>query len=262
MGPKVRDGVEKMARTGFVAKGVVYLLLGLLAGRAAFGPKPVGSTETVLIEVLQAPFGRLLLAVLALGLAWYAVWRFIEALADANGKGTKPKGLVARGIYTVSGTIYAMLALDAVAILLQWDSDGGEIRSIAATLLRGPLSLVAGLGLLAYGLYQLWKGIVGKLSGQLKEGEARREAGPWVLVLSRIGLAGRGLLFMVLGYWLFTHPSQGPSMASSEGGASGALKLIARLPQGDAFLVAVAAALMAYGAYQLVHSRYRRINVP
>jgi hypothetical protein len=259
---KFRDGVELMARTGFVAKGVVYLLLGLLAGRAAFGPKPVGSTETVLIEVLQAPFGQLLLAVLALGLAWYAAWRFIEAGADANGKGTEPKGLVARGIYTVSGVIYATLALDAVAILLQWDNDTGQIRSIAATLLRGPLSLVAGLVLVVYGLYQLWKGIVGKLSGQLKEGEARREAGPWVLVLSRIGLAGRGLVFLFLGYWLFTHPSEGPSMASGEGGASGALRLIERLPQGDTFLAAAAGALMAYGAYQLVHSRYRRINVP
>lgn len=251
-----------MARTGFVAKGVVYLLLGLLAGRAAFGPKPVGSTETVLFEVLRAPFGRPLLAVLALGLAWYAAWRFIEAGADANGKGTEPKGLVARGMYSVSGVIYATLALDAAAILLQWDSDSDEIRSIAATLLRGPLSLVAGLGLLAYGLYQLWKGITGKLSTQLKEGEARREAGPWVLVLSRFGLAGRGLVFMVLGYWLFTHPSEGPSMASGDGGASGALKLLARLPQGDTFLIAAAGALMAYGAYQLVHSRYRRIKVP
>ncbi|HEX6322267.1 MAG TPA: DUF1206 domain-containing protein [Vicinamibacterales bacterium] len=262
MGRKMRDGVEMMARTGFVAKGIVYLLLGLLAGRAAFGPKPVGSTETVLIEVLQAPFGRLLLAVLALGLAWYAAWRFIEAGADANDKGTEPKGLAARGIYTVSGLIYATLALDAMAILLQWDNDSGQVRSFAATLLRGPLSLVAGLGVAAYGLYQVWKGIVGKLSGQLKEGKARREAGPWVIVLSRIGLAGRGLVFVTLGYWLFTHPSAGPSMASGDGGTSGALRLLSRLPQGDTFLVAAAGALMAYGAYQLVHSRYRRINVP
>jgi hypothetical protein len=259
---RFRDVVEAMARTGFVAKGVVYVLLGVLAARAAFGPTPVGSTETVMIQVLRAPFGRTLLTVLAIGLAWYAIWRFIEALADANGKGTEPKGLGARAIYMASGVIYATLAADAAAILLQWQNDSGEIRSIAATLMRGPLSLVAGLVLVAYGLYQVWKGIVGKLSGQLKEGEARREAGPWVLMISRVGLAGRGLVFLFLGYWLLTHPASGPSMASGDGGASGALRLLARLPQGDAFLAAAAAALMAYGAYQFVQSRYRRIRVP
>ena len=259
---KMRESVEFLARTGFVAKGVVYLLLGFLGVRAAFGPASVGSTESALIGVLRAPFGRVMLAVLAIGLTWYAVWRFLEAFADANGKGTSPKGLAARAIYLASGGIYSALALDAFAILLNWDNDSGQVRSVAAALLAGPLAMLAGLALIVYGLYQCWKGVAGKLSGQLKEGEARREAGKWVLVISRVGLAGRGLVFLVLGYWLVTHPASGPSMASSAGGAAGSLRLLTRFPQGDTFLAAAAFALIAYGAYQLVHSRYRRINVP
>ena len=250
-----------MARTGFVAKGVVYLLLGLLGIRAAMGSGPAGSFDRVLIEILRAPFGRLLLTVMALGLAWYAAWRFIEAFGDANRKGTEPKGLAVRGIYLVSGCVYAALALDAAAILLHWDNDSGQVRSIFADLLTGPLAIAAGLGLVAYGLYQFWKGLSGSLSKQLNEGEARREAGPWVLAISRIGIAGRAAVFVSLGGWLATHPSVGPSMASGSG-AVGSLRLFSRFPQGELFMGAAAVALMAYGAYQLVHSRYRRINVP
>jgi len=258
----MRNGIELMARTGFVAKGVVYLLLGFLGAKAAFGSSEIASTDRALLGILQAPMGRIMLTVLAVGLAWYAIWRFIEAFADANRKGTEPKGLAARGIYTVSGVIYSALALDAVAILLRWDNDSGEVRSFAASMLQGPLALAAGLGLIVYGLYQLWKGVAGKLSKQLNEGEARREGGKWVIAISRVGLAGRGLVFMVLGYWLTTHPASGPSMASSSGGAAGSLRIVSRLPEGDTFLAFAAIGLMAYGAYQLVHSRYRRINVP
>ena len=258
----VRNGIELMARSGFVAKGIVYLLVGLLGVRAAYGSSDVGSTHTVLLGILRAPFGGFLLTVLALGLAWYAAWRFIEAFADANRKGTKPKGLAARAIYLASGGIYGMLAVDAVAILLEWDNDSGEIRSVLATILVGPLAVFFGILLLVYGVYQIWKGVGGTLSRQLNQGEARREAGKWVIALSRIGLAGRGMVFTVLGYWLLMHPAAVPGVASSSSGASGALRVIDRFPQAETFLAVTAVALIFYGAYQLVHSRYRRINVP
>ena len=263
MGRKVRNGIELMARTGFVAKGVVYLLLGFLGVRAAFGPSEVGSTDSALLAIVRAPMGTLMLGVLAVGLAWYSVWRFIEAFGDANRKGTEPKGLAARGIYLMSGVIYATLALDAFAILLRWDNDSGQVRSLVGSLLETRLiAVAAGLVVAAYGAYQVWKGLFGRLSKQLNEGEAKREAGKWVIALSRAGMAGRGFVFLVLGYWLTTHPASGPSMASSSGAAAGSLRLLTRLPQGDTFLAAAALALMAYGAYQLVHSRYRRIDVP
>lgn len=250
-----------MARTGFAAKGIVYLLLGYLGARAAVGSSQAGSTDAVLLEVLRAPLGRLLLTTLAVGLAWYAAWRFIESIGDANGKGHEPKGLAARAIYLVSGCIYAALALDAAAILLHWDNDAGQVRSFLGAFMTGPLAVAAGLLLLAYGVYQLWKGVLGKMSTQLNERAARREAGRWVIGLSRAGVAGRGAVFVVLGYWLVSHPASGPSMASTSGTA-GSLNLFARFPQGETFMAAAALALMAYGAHQLVHSRYRTINVP
>lgn len=257
-----REWIERFARTGFVAKGIVYLLLGYLGLRAALGSGRVASTKQALEGLLRAPLGFAVLAVLTLGLAWYSVWRFIEAFGDANRKGSEPKGLGARGIYLASGIIYGALAFDTIAILLQWDNDTGQVRSLASTFLQGPFALIAGAGLIGYGLYQVWKGAIGKLSGQLNEGAARREAGPWVIAISRIGLAGRGIVFGVVGAWMLSHPSQAPEVAASSGGAAGSLRLVERLPEGNLFLACASIALVAYGAYQLVHSRYRRIKVP
>lgn len=258
----VRNSIEILARSGFVAKGVVYLLLGYLGLRAAVGSSAVGSTHGALLGILQAPYGRLLLGTLAAGLAWYSIWRFIEAFGDANRKGTEPKGLGARGIYLVSGLIYAALALDAAAIVLRWDNDSGQLRSFVAPLLTGPFAVAAGVGVAVYGLHQLWKAIRGRLSKQLKEGEARRDLGRGAIIVSRIGLGGRGFAFVMVGSWLATHPASGPAVASTSDGAAGSLRLLSRLPQGDAFLLVAAAGLMAYGAYQLVQSRYRRIVMP
>lgn len=259
---RIRHGIEVLARTGFTAKGVVYLVLGYLGVRAALDAGRAGSTRAALIEILHAPFGRALLALLAVGLAWYAMWRFIEAFGDANGKGRDPKGLAVRAVYGASGVIYAALAIDAMSLVLRWDNESGEVRSLVAHLANGPLALLAGLVLAACGAYQVWKGTAGRISRQLDERRARRDAGTWVIALSRAGIAGRGLLFLVLGYWLTTHPSAGPAMASSSAGPAGALRLLARLPQGDLFMALAAAALAAYGALQLVHARYRRIVVP
>jgi hypothetical protein len=259
---RIRRGIETLARTGFTAKGIVYLVLGYLGIRAALDAGRAGSTRTALIEILHAPFGRVLLALLAAGLAWYAAWRFIEAFGDANGKGRDLKGLGARAVYAASGVIHSALAIDAASLVLRWDNESGEVRSLLAHLAHGPLAVLAGLTLAACGAYQVWKGAAGKISRQLQERSARREAGPWVIALSRTGIAGRGLLFLVLGYWLTTHPSAGPAMASSSAGPAGALRLLARLPQGDLFMALAALALAAYGAHQLVHARYRRIVVP
>ena len=257
----VKGWIEVMARTGFAAKGVVYLVLGYLGLRAATGAGRAGSTEAALGEVLRAPGGRVMLAALAIGLAWYATWRFIEAFGDANRKGNEPKGLARRAGYFASGAVYVAIAVDAASLVLRWQNESGQVRSVVAPFLTGPLAVVAGLVVIGYGGYQVWKGFSGNLGKQLKEGEARREAGPWVILLSRMGLAGRGALFLVMGYWLVSHPRSGPSMAT-ESTAGGGLKLLARLPEGEWFMALAAAALMFYGVNQLAHARYRRIDVP
>src|SRR5438105_15640154 len=81
--------IERWARIGYAAHGVVYALIGILALQAAFGiGGDVTDVEGALVRIIAAPFGRFLLRVVALGLVGYAAWRFVQAAFDPQNKGT------------------------------------------------------------------------------------------------------------------------------------------------------------------------------
>src|SRR5581483_1999164 len=100
--------VEFLSRLGFAAKGVVYVLVGVLAAQAAAG---VGGDTTdthgALEHVLAAPFGRALLGLIALGLAGFALWSFVQAALDVDDEGDDAKGLVTRLGHAAIGVMYA-----------------------------------------------------------------------------------------------------------------------------------------------------------
>lgn len=89
--------VERIARFGYVAKGTVYAMLGILTAQAAIGVRgtPDG-TEGVLVEILRQPFGQFLLAIAAVGLAGYVTWRFVQVFVDPAQNGTDAVGLAQR----------------------------------------------------------------------------------------------------------------------------------------------------------------------
>jgi len=106
--------IEPIARAGFAARGAVYVMVGVLAARAAAGQ---GGRTTDASGAVRA-IGRLeesgtLLVFLAVGLAAYAVWRFAQALEDLDGKGSGVKGLTVRTGYAASGLLHLVLAFCA-----------------------------------------------------------------------------------------------------------------------------------------------------
>src|SRR5688500_14292951 len=108
------SGIKSIARAGLIAKGIVYCLLGLLAFMAAFHIGGTSSSDAdkkgVFSFVQQQPGGRVLLALIAVGLFCYCIWRFISAFR--NRQGEERKKLWGRRIrYTISGLIYLSLAV-------------------------------------------------------------------------------------------------------------------------------------------------------
>ena len=92
--------VERAGRAGYVAKGVIYGLIGLVAIQVPLGlEEEPEDRQGALRMVGQQPFGELLLLVLAAGLAGYALWRLAQALFDTEDDGTDPKGLAKRASY-------------------------------------------------------------------------------------------------------------------------------------------------------------------
>ena len=80
---------ELMARVGYTARGVVYMIVGGFAVLAAFGSGgETTGTRGALYSLLTQPFGYALLGAVALGLLCFSLWRLLQALLDADRLGT------------------------------------------------------------------------------------------------------------------------------------------------------------------------------
>jgi hypothetical protein len=256
--------VERLARFGYVAKGIVNGLVGVLALQVAFG---VGGATTdtrgTLEPILLAPFGRFLLAAIALGLALYGLWRFVQAGLDTERKGSDAKGLLTRGSYAVIGAVYLGLALSAVRLLLGAGgaNSDSKYQGWTATLLARPfgrwLVVLAGLVAIGIGVYQLYQAWSAGFAEHLRLGELGTDEQNLVTRLGRIGYTARGVVFGIIGLFLILAAvREQPEQAR---GIGGALATLAQQPHGPWLLGAVAVGLAAYGAYVLVEARYRRL---
>ena len=83
----MRNHFETLARGGYVARGVVYLLLGGLAlTSAVYGGGGAEGSSDALSTILGWPFGRILMGLVAIGLAGYVLWRLAQGLLNAVGQ--------------------------------------------------------------------------------------------------------------------------------------------------------------------------------
>ena len=254
--------IEILARVGFVAKGVLYATIGMLAGCAGLGyGGATTDTRGAMTRLLSLPFGRVVLLAIAVGLVGYAVWRCVEGIADPEHRGSDASAIAVRSSFVARGALHLWLAFSAIQAILgrAAASGGAQSRQATATVFRLPkgewVVLVAALSIGGFGAYQVLKAFATKLHRHVNEREVTDEAGGWLLVISRIGIAARGVVFMAIGLLLY-HAAREHD-ARRAGGIADALNEVARLGQWP--FVATAAGLIAYGVYQLLSARYRRI---
>lgn len=256
---------ERLARFGYGTKGVVYVVVGALATMAALGtgqsPK---DTRGALHSIALQPFGEIMLGVVACGLVGYVLWRWVQALADTEGKGSDLKGIGIRVGYGFSGLAYAGLALTAVQIAFHSSGDdrGDARQDWTAWLMSWPFGRwivgLAGLGVVGFGLFQIYKGYRAKFRKRLKVGEMGETEDRWGTLSGRVGYAARGVVFCVVGVFLVQAALHyNPAEVQ---GLDGALQALARQSFGPYILGLVALGLVAYGLYMLVEARYRNIE--
>lgn len=261
------DAMEKMARAGYVARGVVYLLVGVLTVWAAINSGRASGTQDTMRSILEQPFGWILLGLIALGLICFALWRFVQTAVDPEERGTDAKGLRVRIGYAISGVANGALALQAAQ--LAWlgaasrgGGDGQGARDWTAKLMSQPFGVwlvgLLGAGIIVYGLWQLYRAYADKLSKRLDLSPVSPDTARMLRRISRAGLAARGVVFLIIGGFLIQAAmSHNPSEA---GGLGEALHAIATTAYGPWLLALVALGLAAYGIYQFVQARYRRIG--
>lgn len=257
--------VERLARLGYIAKGIVYAIIGVLAVQAAFGTGgQTTDAKGVLGTIAAQPFGKFLLVLLTIGLIGYVIWRLIQAVQDPEHQGDDAKGWAKRLGYGISGLIYAGLALSAIK-LIAGTGGGGSSNSTqdwTARLLSQPFGkwLVGAVGafIIGLGFYQLYKAYKAKFRNDLKLREMSPTEQTWATRIGRFGEAARGIVFIIIGFFLIQAAHQ--SNPNEARGLDGALQALAQQPYGPWLLGIVALGLVAYGIHMWVQARYLRIN--
>jgi len=254
--------IDRLMRLGFGAKGVVTILVGVLALRYALG---LGGTITgqqgAIETILDQPFGRIMLAVLAAGLAGYALWMFVAAIVDPERKGAGIAGVAERIGFFVTGIGYALLAYAAVNLAL-WRNGGGgmDLDDLAATVLTPRVGRwlvgLAGAIVMTAGLLQLRLGMTGRFRDSLRAGLSKPERVVTV-VSGSLGYVTLAILSLIVGYSLVqVAVDYDPSEA---GGWNEALWLLSGLGEGRWLLGATAVGLILYGLYFVLLVRYREL---
>jgi hypothetical protein len=258
--------LELLARTGFLVKGLLYTVIGVLALQVATGlGGRVTGARGALMTVLGQPFGRTLLLIAAIGLLGYSVWRVLQGFLDPDGLGHEWSAVALRVSYVGRGALHAALGFQVVRLYRGLsETSGTSEREMAAEAFRWPfgdwLVVLAGLVLIGFAVQQVHAAITSRLERNLDLANLRRDAGEWAVSLSRFGMAARGVVFALLGWFVVTagwsrDPSEVATTASS-------MRLLAAQPGGlGRWLLGITSAgFIAYGFYQLVHARYLQIR--
>jgi len=256
--------LERLARFGLAARGLVYAVVGLLAVQTAFfGRGTTTDTRGAIQKIAEQ--SRPLLALVAVGFVGYALWRFAQAFLDPENKGRDLKGLGKRAAMLGSGIIYSGLAWAAFRILTGHGAGstglGGGNEKITATVLDKPfgrwLVALAGLAVIAGGLQQLYRAWKRSFEKKLNLDQMDETERRLALRTGQLGLAARGVVFLLTGSFLVR--AAWHYDASQARGLRGALDTLASQPHGPWLLGAVALGLVAFGAYSFLEARYRRI---
>ena len=254
------SGFEWLARTGFVARGAVYIVIGVLATKLAAGSGDANPSQQGALKAVAAePFGKVLLILIAIGLAGYAFWRLVRALLGHGPEGAD-RGLD-RVAALASGVVYSVLCALAVEILLGSGGGSSNAKSATAGALGWPAGTwlvgIAGAVLIGVGLYQGYRGVSKDFLGDSKTEEMSAAVRSWIEWVGTVGYLARMVVFGLVGAFLIRAAvDYSPDKAV---GLDGALAKVDHASYGPFLLGIVAAGLIAFGVYSLADSRYRRI---
>ena len=255
--------VSRVVRLGYLAKGLIYTLIGVLAMRVGFGMRGGRLTDPngILLQILRQPFGRVILMIIGVGIVGYAAYYLFEAAADLRRKGGGVRGWLDRSLTIIKALAYGATGIQALAIAFLDDRPRGGTEGQAQTVMRfpllGPVLLVLiGIGIAVYGISQIKKAWNGDSDEEIDVARVRREAS-WVLPLGRAGTAARGVILAMMGSTLaWSGARERPSDA--DGYRDVFLALAAVNPW---LLGATGAGLLCFGLYQLCHARYAKLAV-
>jgi hypothetical protein len=263
----VRPGaLELLVRTGFLAKGLIYVTIGALAMQVALrtGGRFTGS-RGALTALLSQPYGRTVLLVAAVALLAYGVWRVLQGVLDPDRLGREWHALAKRIGYVIRGLFHGGLGWYALRLARGLGrASGGTEREAAIEALQWPFGewvlVLVGAGLAGFAALELYQAVTAHFEPNLQVDQMKREVGDWAVGVCRFGVGARAIVLILLGWAVVVAGwSQDPSEV---GTTETSLRTIAGQPAGTGrwLLGVIAAGLVAYGFYEVLHARFLRIR--
>lgn len=260
---KSLNWISVIARIGFIAKGIIYFAVGLIAFLLTIGSggKTSGSTQ-VLHQIASQSFGRMLLILFIAGLLAHVLWKFLNGWYEIEDLGSGASGLFFRVVEIIVGFIYLSLAYAAYQILTgkgtQSSSESTEIwLSKILTLPHGKAIIICiAVVIFIIGIYQFYYAYSEGFSYRIDYDRKMRIGNDAIKLLAKIGLTAWGVAYITIGFLVFqaglhANPQQA-------GGLGKALGVLRHEPYGRWVLGLTAAGLLIYGIYLFVLSFYHK----
>ncbi len=258
--------LERLTRFGYATRGVVFILVGLVAARAAVGLGATEGTRGVIRAIAKQPFGRVLVGMTAVGLVSYTFWRFVQALFDPVSEGAQAQGsgaVVRRLGFFGSGLFYAVLAFFAVQLTFNL---GGAVAATRREWVAWALAMPYGSWIVGFvgavlvgaGVHAFYRGNAMTFMKLYPPDEPARVK-KWVARrVGQIGLSALGLTLCIIGaFVILAAVRSDPDRAV---GIAGALDAVGDGPFGALLLGTVALGFVVYGMHCFVLAWYRRVR--
>lgn len=244
-----------VARAGFVANGVLHVLLGALILFVAFGSGSAQTDQGGAFEaVAQAPGGTALLWVLTIALWALGLWHGVQAFL-ADGEGTdRAKAIVKHAAQAVTflavGAIGAAVAMGGSGGGNQGaqQASGGILAMPGGPILLGLGGLVVlgiGVGFVVIGVTRGFRKKLTLTSGGVEKG---------IVAIGTVGYIAKGVALGAIGVLLVVAAVRvDPSAA---GGLDAALKALMAMPAGPVLGVVIGAGFIAYGVFEATRAKF------
>ncbi|MCX4834715.1 MULTISPECIES: DUF1206 domain-containing protein [unclassified Streptomyces] len=260
------NAVAAGARAGFVARGVLYVLIGVLALRIAFSDSEGQQADRggAVTEIAQKPFGTALLWLLGIALAGMALWRLTEAAfgqAGPDGRKASKRAMSGARCVFYGFVSYSVLSYAAGSKGSGSGSSDKDSQDVTAKALDWPggtwIVGVAGAALAVAGLWLAVRALLRKFHKHLRMSEMSKRPRQAVDVTGVFGGTARGAVFCVAGaFAIVAAVRHEPGKAK---GMDDTLRAFTDTPVGPWLLALIALGLMAFGAFSWANARWRKV---
>lgn len=252
----VTKSIKTTAIIGFVSKGLVYVVMGVLSLLAALnmGGKSSGANQALLFLKKQ-PLGQFLMIALGVGLLCYSYWMFVRSIKDPEGIGTNLKAVLKRMAFFVTGLIYTLIALLAFYHLFNPLDESENIKYLD---FLGPA--IFSIVFIAIGIILLIQAVVlvlGIFSGRLLEQfHLEGNSGSRIMRMGgKFGFYSRAFVVLIIAYFFLR---AGIYSGNHEiKGIQEAFSFLDKSILGRILMVLTSIGFISYGLFYILLSRYR-----